>query len=366
MNRTKVLHVIGGMGRGGAPIFIINNLRYIDDTKIQFDFLCRKNNSAYNDIIKKHGGNIYVVPEFPRHLWSNFVQTCSFFKKHGKEYDVVHLHANALYYILPLILGKIYGIKKIILHSHNTQSNVGVLQPLHYFNRLFVDLLSNIHLACGKEAGKWMYSSRPFEVINNAVDVSKFQYNEQYRKEIRSEFSIPDDVYVIGNVGRFETAKNHKFIVDVFKEYHKTNPKSVLFLIGDGSLKEEIKENVDRYGLKESVYFLGLRSDIEKIYSALDLFFLPSLFEGLPFVLIEAQCSGVNCLVSNNVTSEAFITDLITNLSLEDDINNWVSAIDTMSLEKRNRASYSDVIRRKHYDIEYTAARLTEIYTNNR
>ena len=186
--KRKVLHIIGGMGRGGAPIFIINNLKYVDGTKLQFDFLCRKDNCAYDDIIKQHGGNIYIVPDFPRHLFSNFTQTLRFFREHASEYEALHVHANALFYILPLILGKIYGVKKIILHSHNTQSNVGVLQSLHYINRLFVNVLSNVHLACGQEAGKWMFSNRPFEVmmlkcLNIVSRVERrLEENLEYRK----------------------------------------------------------------------------------------------------------------------------------------------------------------------------------------
>ena len=363
--KRKVLHIIGGMGRGGAPIFIINNLKYVDGTKLQFDFLCRKDNCAYDDIIKQHGGNIYIVPDFPRHLFSNFTQTLRFFREHASEYEALHVHANALFYILPLILGKIYGVKKIILHSHNTQSNVGVLQSLHYINRLFVNVLSNVHLACGQEAGKWMFSNRPFEVINNAIDVEMFKYSEQSREAIRRELGIPKDAYLIGNVGRFETAKNHTFIIDVFKNVHDIKPSSVLLLVGEGSLFEEIKEKVKLLSLTEFVYFLGLRSDIERIYSAMDLFFLPSLFEGLPFVLIEAQCSGVNCLVSDTVTKEAFITDLVTSMKLEDDIKEWVSAIDHLSTVHKDRSQYAEVIHQKYYDIRYTAARLTEIYTKS-
>lgn len=362
--KKKVLHVIGGMGRGGAPIFIVNNLKYIDDAKLQFDFLCRKDNCAYNDIIRQHGGNIYVVPEFPRHFFSNFIQTLQFFRKHAFEYEALHVHANALYYILPLILGKIYGIKKIILHSHNTQSNVGVLRPLHYINRLFVDVLSNIHLACGQEAGKWMYCNRPFEVINNAVDVNKFKYNEQSRKVIREELGLSNDIFLIGNVGRFETAKNHTFIIDVFKKIHDVKPSTALLLVGEGSLLEEIKKKVTLLGLTEYVHFLGLRSDMERIYSAMDMFFLPSLFEGLPFVLIEAQCSGVNCLVSNTVTKEAFITDLVTSMKLEDNIKKWVSSVEYLSNIQKDRSQYAEIIRQKCYDIGDTAAKLTEIYTN--
>ena len=145
--KTRVLHVIGGMGRGGAPSFVINNLLRMDSSKIQFDFLVRNNNCVFTDIIEKKGGRLFEVPSFPKHLISNYRETLNVFKKYGKEYDAIHVHANALYYILPLLLAKKWGIKKIILHSHNTQSNVGIMQPLHYLNKLFVtklDIFPNI------------------------------------------------------------------------------------------------------------------------------------------------------------------------------------------------------------------------------
>lgn len=210
-----------------------------------------------------------------------------------------------------------------------------------------------------------MFCNRPFEVINNAINVNMFEYSKQSREAIRRELGIPKDAYLIGNVGRFETAKNHTFIIDVFKNVHDIKPSSVLLLVGEGSLFEEMKEKVKLLSLTEFVYFFGLRSDIERIYSAMDLFFLPSLFEGLPFVLIEAQCSGVNCLVSDTVTKEAFITDLVTSMKLEDDIKKWVSAIDHLSTVHKDRSQYAEVIHQKYYDIRYTAARLTEIYTKS-
>ena len=157
--------------------------------------------------------------------------------------------------------------------------------------------------------------------------------------------------------------KNHKFIVDVFHKYHVKNPKSVLLLVGEGSLFNEVKHQVIDLGLTDSVIFAGLRTDVEKIYAAIDLFLLPSLFEGLPFVLVEAQCSGVNCLVSDSITREAFITDLVTSLKLKDDIEVWVDALDKLSAIKKDRSLYAELIRKKKYDIRYTATRLTEIYT---
>ncbi len=361
--KTKVLHVIGGMGRGGAPSFVINNLLRMDSSNIQFDFLVRNNNCVFTDIIEEKGGRLFEVPSFPKHLISNFRETLKVFKEYGKEYDAIHVHANALYYILPLLLAKKFGIKKIILHSHNTQSNVGFMQPLHYFNKLFVTKLANIFLACGEEAGYWMYGKLPFEVINNAVDARKFAYNEDARRDIRNEFGITDDSFLIGNVGRFEEVKNHSFLIDIFSKFLMHKPNSVLLLPGDGSLLPTMKEKVKLLGIEDKVIFPGVRSDIEKIYSALDVFVMPSLYEGLPFVAIEAQCSGLKCILSTNVTKESFLTDLCSTMSLEAPLEAWIDKLLYAEASKVERETYFVQIMNNNYDINYTADRLIQIYT---
>jgi len=362
--KTRVLHVIGGMGRGGAPSFVINNLLRMDSSKSQCEFLVRNNNCVFTDIIEEKGGRLFEVPSFPKHLIKNYLETLKVFKEYGKEYDAIHVHANALYYILPLLLAKKWGIKKIILHSHNTQSNVGIMQPLHYLNKLFVTKLANIFLACGEEAGHWMYGNRPFEVINNAVDTQKFAYNEEYRKEIRKEFGISDHTFVIGNVGRFEEAKNHNFLIDVFHKYAKIHPNSILIMLGEGTLLNNIKIKVERLGISDKVCFAGVRSDVQKFYSAMDMMLMPSLFEGLPFVAIEAQCAGLKTLLSTNVTDEAIVSDICKSRSLNDSIEKWCSDIENIEINKVQRSIYSDVVKEKKYDINYTASRLQEIYSN--
>ena len=363
--KTKVLHVIGGMGRGGAPSFIINNLQVIDTNKVQFDFLVRNDNCAFTDIIESKGGRLFVVPSFPRHLFSNFIETLKVFRKYGKGYDVIHVHANALYYTLPLLLAKFYGVKKIILHSHNTQSNVSYLRFLHYINKKIVSRLANIFLACGEKAGHWMYGSKSFEVINNAVDVSKFCFSQSARNEIRQEFGLGETTMVLGNVGRFQKVKNHDFLIDIFAEYVKINPDSVLLISGGGTLLEAMKGKAQRLSLADKIIFAGVRSDIEKLYSAMDIFVMPSLFEGLPFVAIEAQCSGLPCLISKNVTEEAFITDLCKVETLNNDAKTWCNDLIELINTPIDRTKYKQVVSDKMYDINYTANRLQEIYTTN-
>lgn len=362
--KTKVLHILGGMGRGGAPSFIINNLEKIDDQKVQFDFLVRKDNCAFNDVLKRHDSRLFVVPEFPSHAWSNMVETYKVFKQYGKEYTAIHVHANALYYVLPFILAKLFGVKITILHSHNTQSNVKSLQALHYLNKLFVGFWANTFLACAVDAGKWMFGKKHFEVINNAVDVNKFIFNQANRSAIRLELGIPESSYVIGNVGRFEEVKNHRFIIDIFNEYLKVNSNAYLLLPGDGSLWQEMDDKVKSLGISDKVRLTGVRSDIDKMYSAMDLLLMPSHYEGLPFVLIEAQCAGLKCMISENVTEECILTDLCCVESLSHDASEWSNRLANISDTSYDRSQYAKVVKEKGYDINDTAQRLTEIYTS--
>ena len=360
--KTKVLHILGGMGRGGAPSFIINNMVKTDSESVQYDFLVRKDNCVFDDVIKKHGGNVYIVPEFPKHFLTNYFETKRFFVEHIGEYAAVHIHANALLYMLPIRLACKYWKCKVIVHSHNTQSNMRGASFIHKINRKFFLPNSCVRLACSNEAGKWLYGNENFKVINNAVDTTAFVFDFEKRKKIRGEFRLPESTVVIGNIGRFESVKNHEFMVDIFSEYLKLNKDACLLLVGDGSLKETIKQKVRALGIENKVIFTGLRKDTYNFYSAFDVFLMPSLYEGLPFTLVEAQTSGVNCLVSDNITTEVILTDLITRMSLDESSNQWAKTMYSLNIDG-NRCGYEKEIIKAEYDTTVTAKILEEIYT---
>lgn len=359
--RNKVLHVLGGMGRGGAPSFIINNMKKTNAHKLEYDFLVRKDNCAFNEEIKEHGGKIFIVPEFPQKLIANYIETRKFFKEHKGEYIAVHIHANALLYMLPIRLAITEWNCKVIVHSHNTQSNIKGLSYIHKFNRRFRLPDNCIRLACGKEAGRWMYGDKSFEVINNAIDASKFRYSENDRTKIRKELGIKEDAFVVGNVGRFENAKNHSFMIDIFIELLKRNNNSILLLVGDGSLKDNIETKVRKSSIEGNVIFTGNRSDTSCFYSAFDAFLMPSLFEGLPFTLVEAQVAGLPCIVSQNITSEVDLTNLVHRRSLDDSPSEWANSI-INAKQPALREEYVDQIKSASYDTGVTAKRLQEIY----
>lgn len=360
---VKVLHILGGMGRGGAPSFIINNMKKTKSSEVEYDFLVRKDNCAFNSEIEEHGGRVFVVSEFPRHFIKNYIETVRFFNEHKNEYVAVHIHANALLYMLPIKLATKKWKCEVIIHSHNTESNIKGASIIHQINRTFRIPSKCICLACGQEAGRWMFGNRKFEVINNAVDTELFRYSYEKRKKIRKELNLSSKAFVIGNIGRFEYAKNPEFIIDIFYEFLKMNSNSYLVLVGTGSLGEKLRELVTKYNIEEKVIFTGERRDPYNLYSAFDFFLMPSRFEGLPFTLIEAQAAGTPCLISENITHEVDLTDLIIRLKLDDNAKIWADKIYSF-MNKEEREQYAERIVNKKYDTGVTSRRLKEIYLN--
>lgn len=214
--------------------------------------------------------------------------------------------------------------------------------------------------ACGHEAGKWMFGSIEFTVLNNAIDAERYAYDEKKRKEIRAELSIPENALVIGHVGRFAPPKNHTFIVDLFDRITKMRNDSVLLLVGDGDLKAGIEEKVKILGLSDKVVFTGLRSDVDRLLQAMDVFLFPSVYEGLPLSIIEAQAAGLPCLISDKVPDECRITDCVQQLSLDDPIEIWIQAV--LNAGGTERKETLTLIRNAGYDIKTNAVKLQDYY----
>ena len=359
----RVLHVIGGMGLGGgAPSFLINNMPLLANCGVFFDFLIRKDNCCYNNEIKKNGGNVYVMPDYPKHYFKNIKETKKFFKANASLYDCVHIHANALLYTLPVFLSRKYKIKKIIIHSHNTKTNVPLLKLLHFINRAIVLKDDIVCIACGKEAGKWMFGRRPFTIINNSIDKEKYRFNLTNREEIRKKYKISKNEVLIGHVGRFTTQKNHDKLIDIFFDYHKINPNSKLMLLGEGQLFSEIKSKVEFLDLDSCVIFCGNQIEIEKYYSAFDIIVFPSKFEGLPFVLVEAQASGCPCLISDTITNEAIVSDIVCVESITSNSNAWIDLLEKMLSRNTKRETYADNVAMSGYGLDTSVSMLKSIY----
>lgn len=360
MGIIRVLHIIAGLNNGGAEAYIMNMYRNIDRTKVQFDFLIRSKNGIYEEEIKSMGGRIFYTSEYPRHFIKNKREVKDFFNKH-KEYDIVHVHANALIYMTAIKLAKKNNIKCRIVHSHSVSSKNKILNILHFINKNNIKKYTTDCFACSTEAGKWMFGDE-FILKRNAVDLNKFKPNTEIRKRVRDELNISDK-FVIGHIGRFVEPKNHLFLIKLFKEYYESNPESVLLLVGGGPLESDIKELTDRYNITDAVKFLGFRNDVNEVLQAFDVFVFPSLFEGLPVSMIEAQVANIPCVLSSVISDEVMLTSLMNKVSLDDSFMKWIEIIDLVRYgEKENEEVSLLKIKNAGYDIETAARELQNFY----
>ena len=279
-----IAHIMGKWNGGGVESVVMNYYRNIDRNKIQFHFLCDEDSTdiPYEEI-EKLGGKVIIIPPYQK-LFKYQKELYRIFKENN--YKIVHSHINALS-VFPLRIAKKAGVPIRIAHSHSTSNKKEwkknilkmILRPLS-------KLYANNYFACTEYAGKWLFGKKVVErkelnVINNAIDLKKFEFNENTRKALREEFGIKDDTLIIGHVGRFMKQKNHEFLVEVFNEVYKKNQNTLLILIGQGPLLSEIKQKAINLNIEDKIKFIGQVTDVEKYYNIMDIFLFPSIYEGL-------------------------------------------------------------------------------------
>lgn len=276
------------------------------------------------------------------------------------SFDVVHIHGNSGTMAIEAVLAKLCGVRKVIVHTHNTKTNHPVV------NRILkapMMRLADTCIACSKASGEWLYGNYPYTVLNNAIDLNRFRFSEVNREKYRDEFGIKDE-FLVGHIGHFTPQKNHFFLIDIFFEFHKLEPASKLLLISDGPRYQQVQEKVAQLGLEDSVIFAGRRSDIAGIYSAMDLFILPSCWEGLPLVLVEAQANGLPVLASDVITEDAICCpERVQFKSLEDGAESWAKQLKQIKDCSYNRKTdtHGDIAE-KGFDIHLEAEKLRQIY----
>ena len=356
----RVLHVLNGLGSGGTEAFIMNVYRAIDREKVQFDFLVRSTeNSAHEEEVRRLGGNIYVTPEFPRHFLKNKKAVKKFFQQHANEYSAVHVHANALMYVEPLKAAKKAGVKQIIMHSHNTQAYNPLYKMWHNFNKKRIGRWATKRFACSKAAGEWMHGDG-FTVVNNGIDLKKFTFSQEKREEMRTALKM-GDAFVVGHVGRFVPVKNHAFLLEIFEEIKKLRTDAKLLLVGDGELFKSVQESVKQKNLTDDVIFVGSVGNVQDYLQAMDVFLLPSKYEGLGIVLVEAQSCGLRCVVSNVIPDDGFLNNMVSVLGLKESAKTWATKT-VEEAEKHTRKCQIRAFEEKGYTVESTAQFLQEIY----
>lgn len=355
----RVLQVVTCMDRAGLETFLMNLYRNLDRERVQFDFLVHRPHEAdYEEEIRALGGRIFRVPR-QNPLSSSYKKALNDFFFSHPEYRIVHAHLDCLS-ALPLSAAKAAGIPVRIAHSHNSNQDKDLKLPLKLIWKKKIPSAATHLFACGEEAGKWMFGGAAFQVVRNGIDVNAFCYNETVRQECRRELGISDDTFVMGHVGRFEAAKNHTFLLDIFQEFRKKNPKSTLLLVGDGSLRSEVEQKAEAEGLKDKVIFTGVRSDTSRLYQAMDCFVMPSRYEGLPVVLVEAQAADLPCVISEGVPKESIFTERSARIPLSSGAQIWSETIE--KLGKGERKDQTARLKAAGYDAKENAREMQKFY----
>ena len=355
----RILQCVNDMHRAGLETMLMNYYRNIDRTKIQFDFLThRPYKSDYDDEIVSMGGKVYYAPRlYPQNYPKYFKWMEQFFKEHP-EYKIVHSHIDAMSY-LPLKAAKKAGIPIRIAHSHNTSMDKDFKYILKQYFRSRITSVATDFCACGQEAGKFLFGDVDYTFIPNAIDIQRFLYSENTRIKKRNELGLQDE-FTIGHVGRLSYQKNHRRLIEIFNGFVKENPHSVLLLVGVGEKEDEIKKQVHDLGLEKKVKFLGNRNDVNELYQAMDVFVMPSFFEGVPVVGIEAQFSDLPCIFSDRVPSEVKFNSKTNFIPLDAPIQIWVDEI--KKSKSIMRSSSSIELQNSIYDIKQAKTILENYY----
>lgn len=361
----RILYIHGStMNNAGTEAYMMNYFRHMDRQRIQIDFVVHGyGKGAYDEEISELGGKIYHVPVKTHNFIKNIL--CLYRIIKNGNYTIVHSHMDAMSYI-PLKIAKICKVPVRIAHSHSTAHMTDKKLKIWLNERAKRKLpsVATHYFACSVMAAEWLFGTDNADkalIIPNAVDVEKYRYSADVRKQMRRSLNLSDKDRVIGHIGRFEYPKNHEYLIKVFRELHIKNPDYKLVIVGGGSLKGEIQNRINESGLNEAVRFVDACSNAGQYYNAFDLFCFPSHFEGLGMVLVEAQCNGLACYASDRVPEESDLTGTVRFLPINDEsIEKWVQAINE-SVHERNVHAVEQVTDRG-YSIEKAAMDLQKIY----
>ena len=359
MSPIRVLQVVTHMDRGGLESMLMNYYRHIDREKIQFDFLVhRQERAAFDDEIEALGGRIYRLPRLVPWSKSYLSALNRFFDEHT-GYKVVHVHQDCLSSVI-LKAAKQHDVPVRIAHSHSANQDKNLKYPIKlWYKRSIPEYATNL-FACGKDAGDWMFGGASYQIINNAIDVAAYTYGSTKRQEMRRQIGLENE-FTIGHVGRFNQPKNHPFLLDIFTSLLKKEPDAVLLLVGGGEGMPKIQAKAQELGIAERVRFLGVRSDVADLMQAMDVFVFPSLYEGLPVTMVEAQASGLPCIISDKVPPECILTEGLVNIMpLSASPEAWAEKI--LAMRAVLRTDRRDEIAAHGFDITTEAVKLQEFY----
>lgn len=361
MEQVRVLVASLSRDFGGVESIFLNLCKNIEK-KIIFDFLCWDKKVAKREEFLCAGAKIFTLERPGKNLWKYSKEM----NKIVKKYDIYHVNLTRYRFPLDIIIAKIAGLK-IVIHTHSTKiyksdsTKTNIIRILEHklFKKFFINL-SDIIISCNMESAKFFFGEKKVNIIYNGIDTNKFKYFTEYRNEIRNQFGVSEDTILLGHVGRFSTEKNHKFLIDIIREISKYNDKYKLMCVGSGDLYNQIIDYAHKQGVTDKLIFTGVRSDINKLLSAMDVFLLPSYHEAYPLVLVEAQANGLPCVISKNVSKEIDITgkNFFANI---DNINEWLNLL----IENKKCVRYMlDEEKLYQLDIKNMERTLSNLYTS--
>lgn len=360
------------MVRAGQETFIMNVYRNIDRSKVQFDFLLSDSTPGdYDQEIKKLGGNLYYISldqsnNKLRHL-KNYTILKKTLKKLSAKEDIFYIHTHHAFdaYLSARAALK-ENYKKVFVHSHSDSAEYHI--KLHKLFKSKLTKLPVIKIAASEACGKWLFSNNDFIIIKSGIDTQKFVFNPEIRKKIRNDLKINDNSIVLGHVGRFASVKNHHKLIKIFYEYSKINPNAKLILVGSGDLERKIKREVINLSLDKKTFFVGSRSNVQDYYQAMDVFVFPSFFEGLGMSIIEAEISGLPCVISSEIPLDVNLSSHVYRCKVSAPELQWVIAIKNATKKINNRASYKNARERAiaaKLDISTATEELQKLFLND-
>ena len=361
----RVLHSVSNMARAGIETMLMNYYREIDRSRIQFDFLANKPvPGEYDEEIRSMGGRVFVSPGLNPVHYPRYRRYVAELLHENPDIRIVHAHNEAMgYYALKS--AKDAGIRVRIAHAHNTQIIRDYKYPLKMVCKQLLPGAATDYWSCGRDAGIYYYGEKRWNesgvILHNAIDVERFGFRPDVRERQRQKYGL-QDCFVIGHVGRFNVQKNHSRLLDIFAAVARDVPEARLVLIGTGELEQAMKEKANSLGIMDKTIFAGQMADVSEWYEAMDCFVLPSLFEGLPVVGIEAQAAGLPCVFSDRVTDEVLLSPEACRISLGTDDAEWAGRIAAARHPETNRAQGMETVRRAGYDIHTEARKLQETY----
>lgn len=363
----RILQATVANDKGGLTGYIINNYRRIDRDKIQFDFITYDDQLDFSAEVLGLGANLFQLPR-PSRWFSYFFGLRKLQRKN--QYYCIHFHLSYAN-LAPLLAAKLAGFQRVIVHSHSTGFDEkscltqGLKMLLHSIGKMLMPWLATDYFACSRLAAEWMFSRsimehKRYRILHNAILLSRFKFNEKERIRLREMLKIPSDCICVGHVGRFTYQKNHEYLMQVFRDFYKRCPNSILMLVGDGPNRRLIENMAEQFGLTEYVLFLGNRDDVASLYQAMDVLVMPSRFEGLCIVAIEAQMAGLACICSDRLTMETKVTESYVSIPLEVGSEVWVEEILRHSREQRR--DQTEALRAAGYDSYQEIKRLESLY----